>query len=96
MAEGRIVLASDVGGHRELIRDFETGFLFPPDNPTSIAHRVIEVLSKKDEHSRIRETARDYVVTKRTWPVCASSYKEMYEFALRKRLDTPWQRAAVA
>jgi glycogen synthase len=96
MAEGRIVLASDVGGHRELIRDSETGFLFAPDNPTSIAHRLIEVLSKKDEHSRIREAARDYVVTKRTWPVCASNYKELYEFALRKRADAPRSRAAVA
>ncbi|MDS4022459.1 MAG: glycosyltransferase, exosortase A system-associated, partial [Candidatus Competibacter sp.] len=29
MAQGRIFIASDVGGHRELIRDGETGFLFP-------------------------------------------------------------------
>ena len=28
MAQGRLVLASDVGGHRELIRDGETGTLF--------------------------------------------------------------------
>ena len=87
MAEGRIVLASDVGGHRELIRDSETGFLFAPDDPASIAHRVIEVLSKKDEHSRIRDAARDYVATERTWPVCASSYRELYDLALRKRVN---------
>ena len=89
MAEGRIVLASDVGGHRELIRDSETGFLFAPDDPASIAHRVIEVLSKKDEHSRIRDAARDYVATERTWPVCASSYRELYDLALRKRVNAP-------
>ncbi len=89
MAEGRIVLASDVGGHRELIRDSQTGFLFAPDDPDRIADRVVEVLSKKDEHSRMRDAARDYVATKRTWPVCASNYKGLYEFALRKRVSTP-------
>jgi PEP-CTERM/exosortase A-associated glycosyltransferase len=94
MAEGRIVLASDVGGHRELIRDSETGFLFAPDDPASIAHRVIEVLSKKDEHSRIRDAARDYVATERTWPVCASSYRGLYDLALRKRVNAPRSRAA--
>ena len=93
MAEGRIVLASDVGGHRELIRDSETGFLFAPDDPASIAHRVIEVLSKKDEHSRIRDAARDYVATERTWPVCASSYRELYDLALRKRVNAPRSKA---
>ena len=87
MAEGRIVLASDVGGHRELIRDSETGFLFAPDDPSSIADRVVEVLSKKNEHDRIRHAARHYVATKRTWSVCASSYKEVYELALRSRRD---------
>ncbi len=29
MAQGRMFVASDVGGHRELVRDGETGFLFP-------------------------------------------------------------------
>jgi PEP-CTERM/exosortase A-associated glycosyltransferase len=32
MAQGRIVAASDVGGHRELISDGRTGVLFPPDD----------------------------------------------------------------
>jgi glycogen(starch) synthase len=36
MAQGRLVAASDVGGHRELIRDGETGTLFAPDDPAPI------------------------------------------------------------
>ena len=89
MAEGRIVMASDVGGHRELIRDSETGFLFAPDDPARMADRILEVLSKKDDHSRIRDAARDYVATERTWTVCASAYREMYELALRKPSNAP-------
>ena len=37
MAQGRLVAASDVGGHRELIRDGDTGTLFAPDDPPAIA-----------------------------------------------------------
>ena len=33
MAQERIVVASNVGGHRELVRDRETGYLFPPEIP---------------------------------------------------------------
>ena len=38
MAEGRLVIASDVGGHRELIDDETTGFLFPADDVGALAH----------------------------------------------------------
>jgi glycogen synthase len=37
MAQGKLVAASDVGGHRELIEDGVTGTLFAPDNPAAIA-----------------------------------------------------------
>src|ERR1700709_710364 len=33
MASGRLLVASDVGGHRELIRHGETGLLFKAGNP---------------------------------------------------------------
>lgn len=86
MAEGRIVLASDVGGHRELIRDGQTGFLFPPDDPARIADRVIEVISAKDHHAKIRGAARHYVETSRTWPICASVYRDVYAMARERAL----------
>jgi len=81
MAEGRIVLASDVGGHRELIRDGQTGFLFPPDDPARIADRVIEIISAQGRHAQIREAARHYVESSRTWPICASAYGDVYDRA---------------
>lgn len=86
MAQGRIVLASNVGGHHELIRDGQTGFLFPPDDPARIADRIIEVVSAKDRHGPIGDAARHYIETSRTWPSCASVYREVYERALRTRI----------
>ncbi len=89
MAEGRIVLASDIGGHRELIRDMETGYLFAPDDPARMADRIIDVLSDTADHSRMRETARKYVATERTWTVCASAYEKVYLSALRNKAHAP-------
>ncbi len=44
MAQGRLLIASNVGGHRELIRDGETGFLFESDNAEALADAVRRVV----------------------------------------------------
>jgi len=85
MAAGRIVAASDVGGHRELISDGETGFLFPSDDVVRIAERLIEIISATGKHARMRETARRHVETSRTWPSCAAVYRDVYARVLRRR-----------
>ena len=55
MAQGKLVLASDVGGHKELITDNENGFLFEADNVEHLSQRIIEILSgsvdPRQEHS---------------------------------------------
>jgi PEP-CTERM/exosortase A-associated glycosyltransferase len=79
MAEGRIVLASDIGGHRELIRDNQTGFLFPPDDPPAMAARVIAAMLATDRHPPMRAAARCFVETERTWPVCVQACRPLYE-----------------
>ena len=41
---GKPVVASDIRGHRDLIRDGETGFLVPPDDPGACADRLCRIL----------------------------------------------------
>jgi len=84
LAEGRIVLASDVGGHRELLRDGETGFLFRPDDPAALAQRVLDVIAMPDRHAAVREAGRRFVRTERTWQIAAARYREVYERALAR------------
>jgi len=78
MAEGRIVFASDVGGHRELIRDDVTGFLFPPDDATALAARVTAAIAACDRHDAVRAAARQFVQAERTWTVTAAQYRAVY------------------
>ncbi|MGH7154184.1 MAG: TIGR04063 family PEP-CTERM/XrtA system glycosyltransferase [Acetobacteraceae bacterium] len=79
MAEGRLVVASDVGGHRELIDDGRTGFLFPADDVVALAQRVQEVIEATDRHGPVREAGRRFVAEERVWPVSAAAYAPVYE-----------------
>jgi PEP-CTERM/exosortase A-associated glycosyltransferase len=84
MAQERIVAASDVGGHRELIRDRETGYLFPPDDPARLAEGVLAALNDHSSWPRIRANAVHYIDTERSWRHSVSRYAEVYEHVLRR------------
>ena len=67
MAEGRLVVASDVGGHRELIKDGVTGRLFPAGDAAALAACVTEMLA--DELARRQSERLDDALSaeERNW-----------------------------
>ncbi len=79
MAQGRLVIASDVGGHRELIEDGVTGLLFPADDASALARRVLECVAATEAHGRMRDAARRFVAAERVWTVSAGQYRPVYE-----------------
>jgi PEP-CTERM/exosortase A-associated glycosyltransferase len=83
MAQERIVLASSVGGHRELIRDRETGYLFPPDDPQRLAEGVLAALDDRQSWPRIRARAVEFIETERSWARSVARYGEVYDRILR-------------
>jgi PEP-CTERM/exosortase A-associated glycosyltransferase len=83
MAKGKLVVASDVGGHRELIRDGETGFLFPANDAGALAHTLQRVLQLRGQWGSVRDCARQYVETHRTWPISVAGYQSVYERVLK-------------
>jgi PEP-CTERM/exosortase A-associated glycosyltransferase len=78
MAQGRVFVASDVGGHRELVRHGETGWLFPAGQVVALAHAIQEVLQRTDDRDRMRRAARRFVETERTWVQSAARYADLY------------------
>jgi PEP-CTERM/exosortase A-associated glycosyltransferase len=84
MAQERIVVASSVGGHRELIRDRETGYLFPPDEPQRLAEGVLAALADQDSWPHIRSRAIDFIDTERSWAHSVARYAEVYGRILRR------------
>jgi PEP-CTERM/exosortase A-associated glycosyltransferase len=79
MAQGRLVAASDVGGHRELIRDGETGTLFAADDPAAIAVALAALLADRGSWDVRRAQARAFVERERNWSSNISRYEPVYQ-----------------
>jgi PEP-CTERM/exosortase A-associated glycosyltransferase len=85
MAQGRLLVASDVGGQRELIRDGETGFLFPAGSIDGLVDKVESVLARQECWAQVRTQARHFVETQRTWKLSVARYGGVYDAALGRR-----------
>lgn len=79
MAQGRLLVASDVGGHRELIRHGETGWLFRADDVESLARTVLDTLARESEWPQVRAAGRHFVEEERTWARSVARYRPIYE-----------------
>jgi PEP-CTERM/exosortase A-associated glycosyltransferase len=77
MAQGHLLVASDVGGHRELIRDGETGTLFPAGRSDALADAVLRLLRQSDWSAR-RLRARRFVEAERNWRSSVERYRGVY------------------
>ncbi|MGD8630966.1 MAG: glycosyltransferase, exosortase A system-associated [Gammaproteobacteria bacterium] len=82
MAQGRLVLASDVGGHRELIRDGETGQLFQAGSIADLQRTVLAMLGERAGWQAQRDAGRRFVETERTWAASVARYRDVYTAVL--------------
>lgn len=87
MAGGKAVVASAVGGHRELIQHGTTGLLFPPGNTEALANQIVTLLEDNALKRRIEENARAWVHSERSWRKATSVYEQIYGAALASRTE---------
>ncbi len=78
MAQGKLVVASNVGGHHELIEQGKTGYLFEADNAHSLEQTVSGLLKERQRWADIRIAGREYVELERNWAYSVSRYKSVY------------------
>jgi len=78
MAQGRLLAASDVGGHRELIRADETGVLFKAGDSESLATTVLKLLGEPQRWPKLRAAGRHFVETERNWAHSVARYRGVY------------------
>ena len=84
MAQGRLVAASSVGGHKELIEDGVTGTLFAPDDPAAIADALAGLLEDRAGWDARRATAKAFVENERNWAVNVARYEPVYPILLQQ------------
>lgn len=88
MAQGRLVAASNVGGHLELIQDGKTGVLFKAGDSDALAARILNLISRTDTWDALRAAARDFVETQRNWAGSVAGYKEIYCTLLSRKASS--------
>lgn len=79
MAQNKLVVASDVGGHRELISDGETGVLFTAGDAAALAREVLSLLAHRQQWPRLTQQGRHFVESQRTWKASVQGYRAVYD-----------------
>jgi len=78
MAQGQLFVASDVGGHRELIRHRDTGILFQAGSVDALAQAILNLLGQPELWPLLKTNGRRFVETERTWKRSVANYIEPY------------------
>lgn len=86
MAQGQLFVASDVGGHKELIEHEKTGILFKAGDAESLANALLGLLNSPEKWPQLRANGRRYVETVRNWKNSAANYVEPYQRLTSKNI----------
>jgi PEP-CTERM/exosortase A-associated glycosyltransferase len=82
MAFGKPVLASSVGGIRELVEDEETGLLFQPENTDDFCRQAERMILSPALRESLSARGREFVVREREWKTLAKRYSQIYDLLL--------------
>ncbi len=79
MAMGKVVVASDVGGHKELIRHGDTGLLFRAGDVDALVAQLREVLDNAELRHYLESRGVSWVRNERSWTKTTQPYSKVYE-----------------
>lgn len=82
MAMGKLVAASGVGGHRELIDDGHNGHLFRAGSIDALTDCLIRLLQRPGAWNEVIRNGRAFVERERNWQTSAALYRDVYATVL--------------
>lgn len=78
MAQGQIFVASDVGGHKELVEHNNTGILFKAGDGKALAQAIRNLLSNRENWPALKANGRRFVEEERNWRSSVANYQRPY------------------
>ena len=73
------VVATNVGGIPELVKNNETGLLVPANNPQKLAESVNKLLENKQNANQLANSGYEFIKNNMTWDMILPKYIEFYE-----------------
>jgi glycosyltransferase involved in cell wall biosynthesis len=83
MAAGRAVVATAVGGNKELIADGVNGLLVPPGDPPALAAAISRLARNPEFASRLAAAARNSVADRFSMAAMVQRFTDFYQAASR-------------
>ena len=84
MAMGKALIASNVGGHRELIRHGQTGILFEPGVVSALKDALDSLLDSPELRHTLGQQACHWVQQQHSWERTTAPYSDMYSRAFQR------------
>lgn len=84
MAMEKTVVASDIGGHRELIRHGDTGLLYQAASASSLTQTLCTIATQASLRARLAAAGRKYVQEERRWDRVIQNHLAAYRTALQR------------
>ena len=78
MAYKKLVLVSDVGGMKELVKNEFNGIVFKSDSHIEIKNVIQEVI-KRNDLNKIIENGYKFIKEERSWKINAEKYSSIYK-----------------
>lgn len=78
MAMGKALVASDVGGHKELIQDGRTGILFRSGSREALSKALLDLIENQERQKKLAQQGLEWVTTHHTWMKTTAVYREIY------------------
>src|SRR5213080_3247539 len=72
------VVATRVGGIKEVVVDEETGLLVPPSEPAKLAHAITRIVEDPTTGTTMGKAGRRHVLRQFTWDRIAARTLELY------------------
>jgi PEP-CTERM/exosortase A-associated glycosyltransferase len=79
MSMAKPLVASDVGGHKEIVIDGVNGVLFPYEKVNGLVEKCEGLISNETNRLRLGEGSRVWVINNRDWSVLIDRYISVYK-----------------
>jgi len=87
MAQGQLFVASDVGGHKELVQHNQTGVLFQAGSADALAESLLGLLNNPALWPVLKTNGREFVENVRNWKNSVANYAGPYEALIGAALN---------
>jgi L-malate glycosyltransferase len=87
MACGLPVVATNIGGNRDLISSNINGLLIPPRSPEKMAQMIQLLWNDECLRKKLGQNARETIIKRYTWDIITNDYVKLYECILKKKFD---------